>query len=123
MKILPWLISVFDHFHVRKPAILCGLAISFFMVVPFAKAVVLYDEGREFIDGVSLLRDKEDPKAYYYLPTVPAIAMDPLNGKPRMMLIKFVDPAGKTSGGLVHFLFTLDMPEDRLKKINESLAK
>jgi viroplasmin and RNaseH domain-containing protein len=88
-----------------------------------AEAVVLYDEGRQFIDGVSLLRDKEDPKAYYYLPTVPAIAIDPVTQKPRMMLIKFVDPAGKTSGGLVHFLFTLDLPPDRIENINKQLEK
>lgn len=123
MKFLDGFISLFERIRVITSGICCGLLLGLFMIAPSANAVVLYDEGREFIDGVSLLRDKEDPKAYYYLPTVPAIAMDPMTSKPRMMLIKFVDPAGKTSGGLVHFLFTLDMPEDRLKKINESLAK
>ena len=92
----------------------------FTFVLP-AQAVVMYDEGREFIDGVSLLRDKEDPKAFYYLPTSPSVSLDRDTGKPKMMLIKFVDPDGDTSGGLVHFLFSLDMPPDRLEKIAEEL--
>lgn len=108
-----------------KPCKFLGLVLATWLITiaHVGEAVVMYDEGREFIDGVSLLRDKEDPKAYYYLPTVPSIAMDPISGKPRMMLIKFVDPKGATSGGLIHFLFSLDMPPERIEKINQELGK
>jgi hypothetical protein len=88
-----------------------------------AQAVVMYDEGREFIDGISLLRDKEDPKSYYYLPTIPRVAIDPVSQKPRMFVIKFVDPSGKTSGGLLHFLFTMDLPASQIESLNTQLAK
>ena len=62
-------------------------------------AVVLYDEGREIIDGVSFLRDKEDETAYYYLPTVPSVAIDPATKKPKISLIKFVDGSNRGWGG------------------------
>ena len=86
-------------------------------------AVVMYDEGREFIDGVSLLRDKEDPNAYYYLPTVPSVVIDRVTNKPKMLFVKFIDPSGEISGGLVHFLFSLDLPPDRVEELNNKLKK
>ncbi len=88
-----------------------------------AQAVVMYDEDRALINGVSLLRDKEDPLTYYYLPTTPKAVIDPVTGKPKIMLIKFVDPAGDTSGGLVHFLFTLDLPQDEIEALAAELEK
>ncbi|MFT6099621.1 MAG: hypothetical protein ACJAYF_002170 [Arenicella sp.] len=86
-------------------------------------AVVMYDEGREIIDGISLLRDKEDSNAYYYLPTVPSVVMDKISNKPKISLVKFVDPNGETSGGLIHFLFSLDLPPERIEEISQELAK
>jgi len=88
-----------------------------------AQAVVMYDEGREFIDGISLLRDKEDKTAYYYLPTAPSVVIDRKTNKPKISLVKFVDPAGTTSGGLIHFLFSLDLPPERIEALNEKLGK
>lgn len=100
--------------------------IALFLLLIFsvrAEAVVMYDEGREMIDNISFLRDKENPNEYYYLPTIPSVALDRETGKPKISLIKFVDPAGKTSGGLVHFLFSLDLPKDRLEELEEELKK
>ena len=88
-----------------------------------SQAVVMYDEGREFIDGISLLRDKEDGKAYYYLPTSPSVVIDKKTQKPKISLIKFVDPKGDTSGGLLHFLFSLDLPPERVELLNAELSK
>ena len=77
-------------------------------------AVVMYDEGREIVDGVSLLRDKQDSNAYYYLPTVPSVVMDKLSNKPKISLVKFVDTSGETKGGHVPFLFSRESPPERI---------
>lgn len=90
---------------------------------PCAFAVVMFDEGREFIDGIALLRDKEVPTDYYYLPTAPRVVIDEVTNKPKISLVKFVDPAGKTSGGLVHFLFSLDLPPEQIISLNDKLGK
>ncbi len=86
-------------------------------------AVVLYDEGREFIDGITLLRDKDDSTAYYYLPTSPSVIIDPQTNRPKISLVRFEEPGGGTSGGLVHFLFGLDLPPERVESLNKELAK
>jgi hypothetical protein len=86
-------------------------------------AVVMYDEGREIIDGVSFLRDKEDSNAYYYLPTAPRVVLDPQSGKPKILAVKFVDTDGQTSGGIVHFLFSLELPPERIEELQTALAK
>ena len=85
-------------------------------------ALVMYDKGREIVDGVALLRDKEDELAYYYLPTSPSVVIDEATGKPKISLVKFVDPNGDTSGGLVHFLFSLDLPKERIEQLNKELG-
>ncbi len=92
-------------------------------ITPKADAVVMYDEGREFIDGIALLRDKEIPTDYYYLPTAPRVVIDKVTNKPKISLVKFVDPAGTTSGGLVHFLFSLDLPPEQIESLNDQLGK
>ncbi len=103
-----------------QAAVLLLIAIILNMPV---HAVVMYDEGREFVDGVSLLRDKDAPNDYYYLPTAPNVVIDRVTGKPKISLVKFVDPEGDTSGGLVHFLFSLDLPPERIETLNVELAK
>jgi len=94
-----------------------------FSFAPTGHAVVMYDEGREIVDGVSFLRDKEDPLAYHYLPTIPSVVIDPKTNRPKISLVKFVDPKGETSGGLIHFLFSLDLPPERIEELSEQLAK
>jgi len=93
-----------------------------FSFAPTGHAVVMYDEGREIVDGVSFLRDKEDPLAYHYLPTIPSVVIDPKTNRPKISLVKFVDPKGETSGGLIHFLFSLDLPPERIEELSEQLA-
>ena len=95
----------------------------FVATVPSSYAVVMYDEGREFIDGVTLLRDKDTPSDYYYLPTSPRVAIDEISGKPEISIVKFISPDGDTSGGLLHLLFSLDLPEDRILDIEEKLGE
>ena len=87
-----------------------------------AGAVVLFDEGGLIVDGVQLLQDSADPKSYYYVPTSPRVSMGP-DGKPELLFVKFVGEKEETSGGLIHFLFTLDLPPRRLARIEEELKK
>lgn len=106
-----------------RSMILCIASLVTAGVSTTTSAVVMYDEGREFIDGVSLLRDKESPTDYYYLPTVPSVVIDRNTDKPKISLIKFVDPEGLISGGLIHFLFSLDLPPERIETLNSELSK
>lgn len=108
---------------IGKKLIWCWLVLSVLGVSASVQAVVMYDEGREYIDGVSLLRSKDEPQDYYFLPDIPRAVVDPETGKPKIMFIKFVDPDGDTSGGLIHFLFSLDLPVERIEELNAKLAK
>lgn len=104
--------------------LLCLVIISFIAGYPVPlEAAVLYEKDRFYIDGVSFLRDKEDPTAYYYLPTVPRVAPRPDGSGPDMFFVKFIDPKGSVSGGLVHFLFTLDLPGDQVEELEKKLRK
>ena len=85
-----------------------------------ASAVVLYDEGRLTIDGVALLRDKEDPLAFYYIPPYPRVAtLD--DGLPRMSFVTYVGETAEVSRGLIHFLFTLELPQDVFDALQRKL--
>ncbi|GHA17872.1 hypothetical protein GCM10008090_29480 [Arenicella chitinivorans] len=99
------------------------LALLMVLMTPSASAVVMYDEGREIVDGIVLLRDKEFSNDYYYLPDAPSVVIDKLSGKPKISLVKFVDPKGDTSGGLIHFLFSLDLPPERVEAITAELQQ
>jgi hypothetical protein len=91
-----------------------------------AGAVVLYEEDREYINGVALLRDKDDPSAYYYLPTYPRLSLND-EGMPEMYIVKFVGrkdgEADQPSGGLLHFLFTLDIPQAEVEELEIELRR
>ena len=53
------------------------ILISFLLylfLLPYARAVVKYDEGAVYIKGVVLLQDRENPKEYYYLPQYPRLS-------------------------------------------------
>lgn len=86
-------------------------------------ALVMYDVGSHIIDGITFLRDVDDPNSYYYLPTAPRVALRPNSEKPDMFFVKFVDPKGGVSGGLIHFLFTLDLPKGELEVLQKKLRK
>ncbi len=85
-----------------------------------APALVNYSTGSLEIDGMLLLQDARQPARYYYLPSVPRIATTP-DGTPRLLMVKFIDPAGKTSGGLFHALVTLTLPPEALQALQEKL--
>jgi hypothetical protein len=103
-----------------KPLAHFTALIALCMAAGTAQAVVLYDEGGQLINGIQLLRDSEDPTAYYYIPTSPRVSVT-RDGLPEMFIVKFVDPNSDVAGGLVHFLFTLDLPPEELQDLEKQL--
>ncbi len=100
------------------------LFVFFFFLLPLAPAYALvnYEATPLEIRGVLLLQDARDPKAYYYLPKTPRIASDP-GGRPAFALVKFVDPEGQVSGGLLHMLVTLTLPSEELSALRQEFRK
>ena len=86
------------------------------------KATVLYSEGSYVIGNVQLLRDMDNPKAYYYVPTVPHLARKP-DGTFEFLCLKYVGETGEASGGLFHALVEFTLPDTALAIIEKELKK
>jgi hypothetical protein len=97
----------------------CFMLLAAFSV---SNALVNYESGQREINGVLLLQDAADPKAYYYLPPAPRVATR-ADGGTELSLVKFIDPQGETSGGLLHMLITFSLPADELAELKEALKK
>lgn len=97
--------------------VVCALLLA---VARHGHALVNYESGQLEINGVLLLQDAADPKAYYYLPPAPRVATR-ADGGAELSLVKFVDPQGETSGGLLHMLITFSLPADELAELKEAL--
>ena len=87
-----------------------------------ALALVNYESGQLEVNGVLLLQDAKDAKSYYYLPTAPRVSTRS-DGGAELSVVKFVDPQGETSGGLLHMLITFSLPPDELAALKETLKK
>jgi len=100
------------------------LAFFFFMLfaVTPVQGLVNYEAGQMELNGVLLLQDAADPNVYYYLPPAPRVS-ERKDGGLELSLVKFVDPKGDTSGGLLHMLVTFTLPEDELETLREVLKK
>lgn len=85
-------------------------------------ALVNYEAGQLELNGVLLLQDTQDSKAYYYLPTAPRVSTRS-DGGLELSVIKFIDPDGETSGGLFHMLVTYTLPPDELEALREALKQ
>lgn len=97
------------------------LAIAGCMMLTFpASALVNYESGQMEINGILLLQDAGDPHAYYYLPPAPRVSSRP-DGSLELSVVKFIDPAGETSGGLFHMLIAFSLPPDELADLGEKL--
>ncbi|WP_022853284.1 hypothetical protein [Thermodesulfatator atlanticus] len=96
--------------------------LTVFLFLAKALALVNYEAPPIELKGVLLLQDAYNPKAYYYLPKTPRIALTP-DGLPAFVMVKFVDPKGDTSGGLLHMLVTLTLPPDELEDLRKEFAK
>jgi hypothetical protein len=85
-----------------------------------ARALVKMDEGRLTIDNIQLLQDYADPKAYYYVPAYPRLATND-DGTLDFLCLKYVDPKGKTGGGLFHALIEFSLPPEVVADIEKKL--
>ncbi|HRG53760.1 MAG TPA: hypothetical protein PLL00_13070 [Bacteroidia bacterium] len=86
------------------------------------KATVLFSEGSFVIGNVQLLRDMDNAKAYYYVPTVPHLARKP-DGTFEFLCLKYVGETGEASGGLFHALVEFTLPDTALAIIEKELKK
>ena len=98
------------------------LAFLLCLTIP-CRAIVKYDEGRLFIDGVSLLQDRENPKDYYYLPQYPRLAQRE-DGSFEVLCIKYVGQGGpETNGGLFHALVEFTLPPEVVDQLQSKLKE
>jgi len=87
-----------------------------------AHALVKMDEGRRLVKGIQLLQDYADPNAYYYVPAYPRLAEN-ADGTLAFLCTKFVDPKGKTGGGLFHALVEFSLPPKAVDELQKELKK
>jgi hypothetical protein len=86
------------------------------------RALVNYDVGQRYVKGVQLLQDYNDPSVYYYVPQFPRLATRQ-DGTFELLCIKFVDPQGKSSGGLFHALVEFTLPAEMVTDLEKELKK
>ncbi len=98
------------------------LTVLLWSVVLPARALVNYEAGRLELNGVLLLQDSGDANAYYYLPPVPRVAQRK-DGGIEISVVKFVDPNGETSGGLLHLLVSFTLPPEDLAALRTALKQ
>ncbi len=87
-----------------------------------AMALVNYEAGQLELNGVLLLQDAQNPDVYYYIPQAPRVSTRK-DGGLELSVVKFIDPQGETSGGLLHMLVTFTLPPDELESLREALKK
>lgn len=86
-------------------------------------AVVMYDEGRETVNGIQLLRDKDDPRAFYYIPQYPRLSTKD-DGSFEFLCMKYVGTGGEeTNGGIFHALVEFTLPAEVIAAAEEELGK
>jgi len=104
---------------IRRIGIATTLILTLVLAVP-ALRLVNYEAGQKELNGVLLLQDADDANVYYYLPTSPRVS-ERKDGGLELSLVKFVDPNGDTSGGLLHMLISYNLPEDEIEELREAL--
>lgn len=105
-----------------KRCIICSIGFMLLLAAAPAWGLVRYEAGRMEINGILLLRDAKAPDTYYYLPAVPRVS-EKKDGSLEISLVKFIDPQGETSGGLLHMLVTFSLPEDERDALEEALKQ
>ncbi|MEI7984845.1 MAG: hypothetical protein WCI55_04380 [Armatimonadota bacterium] len=84
--------------------------------------LVKFDDGRRTVLGIQLLQDYKESNVYYYIPTYPRLASNP-DGTFDFLCLKYVDPKGKSGGGLFHCLVEFTLPDSALKTLTQELQK
>ena len=106
---------------IMKIGCLAAFLFTGFLISP-AWGLVNYESGQLELNGVLLLQDASDSSVYYYLPPAPRVS-ERKDGGLEISLVKFVDPKGDTSGGLLHMLVTFTLPDDELAILRDALEK
>ncbi len=96
------------------PALVCAS--------PAAAALVDYDAGTRTIDGVQLVRDAENPLAFYYLPQYPRLARRE-NGEFELLLLRTIGADAASSGGILHALVEFSLPDETLQAVAAKLGQ
>ncbi|MEZ4776207.1 MAG: hypothetical protein R3D00_23740 [Bacteroidia bacterium] len=102
-----------------------SLAVFLFLLTAIQPifAVVMYDEGREMVNGIQLLRDKDDLRAYYYIPQFPRLATKE-DGSLEFLCMKYVGQGGEeTNGGIFHALVEFTLPQNVVAAAEIELGK
>src|SRR5579864_7130905 len=75
------------------------------------------------INGVSIFSDHKDPLQYYYLPMMPHLTTDTVNGvtSPRLQLIEYTGAAG--TGGFINFDVNLGIDPEALSEVKNELQR
>jgi hypothetical protein len=75
------------------------------------------------INGVSIFPDHQDPLQFYYLPMMPRLTTDSVNGTitPRLQLIEYAGSAG--TGGFINFDVNLGLDPDVLSEVANQLQR
>lgn len=99
---------------------LCALALS--QPAP-TLATPQFFEGRKEINGITLLQDDRDPRAYYYVPPFPRLATQ-ADGTPAFSFIRYQggkDEEGE--GGLFNAIIEFTLPQEVINQLERDLQK
>lgn len=102
--------------------IVCALTVAGLLLASSTSALVHYDQGRREVLGVQLLQTVEDPSVYQYVPTYPQLSTKE-DGTLELLCLKYVDPQGGTSGGLLHALVQFTLPPEVVARLEKELQK
>jgi hypothetical protein len=89
------------------------IVIALTVSIPCRAQLVKYDEGAVFVRGITFLQDASDPSKYYYLPRFPRLAMKD-DGTLEFLCLKYTGDKNENSGGLLHALVDLSIPDSIL---------
>ncbi len=106
---------------IRRLSPLWALTAALLLAAP-SGALVRYAEGARIIEGVQLLQDAADDKAFFYLPQFPRLATKADGETLEFLCVKYVaaDPT-KASGGLFHALVEFTLPAELLAAVQKEL--
>src|SRR5687767_6064424 len=96
--------------------------IIFLLTTIPAVAQVKYDEGAEYVKGLTFLQSSREPLVYYYLPQYPRLAMRE-DGTYEFLCLKYTNNKGDNNGGLLHALVEFAIPDSFMKVYEKELQK
>lgn len=80
-----------------------------------------HDAGTLTFEGISVLKDANNPDRYYYLPPYPRLARNAQDDF-EILLLKTTGSQAQDNGGIFHALIEFDIPDDVRERVAEQLA-